>query len=50
MAECWLPLQLPATVFAQVEGLEDLLQSHHLDKDNRGVTKQHLVYLLHGKL
>lgn len=41
MAERWLPLQLPATVFAQVEGLEDLLQSHHLDKDNRVITKQH---------
>lgn len=31
MAERGLPLKLPAAVFSQVEGLEDLLQSHHLD-------------------
>lgn len=34
MAQCRLPLKLPAAVFAQVECLEDLLQSHHLDDDN----------------
>lgn len=50
MAECWLPLQLPAAVFAQVEGLEDLLQSHHLGKGNRCVTKQLLVYLPDEKM
>lgn len=33
MAERGLPLKLPAAVFSQVEGLEDLLQSHHLDDD-----------------
>lgn len=34
MAKCGLPLKLPATVFAQVESFEDLLQSHHLEDDN----------------
>lgn len=38
-----MPLQLPAAVFAQVEGLEDLLQSHHLDDDNGGVTERHTL-------
>lgn len=38
MAECRLPLKLPAAVFAQVESFEDLLQSHHLEDDN---TVQH---------
>lgn len=33
MAECRLPLKLPAAMFAQVKCLEDLLQSHHLDND-----------------
>lgn len=50
MAQCWLPLQLPAAVFAQVEGLENLLQSHHLHKGNRYVTKRPSVCFLHEKL
>lgn len=37
-------------MFAQVEGLEDLLQSHHLDNGRRCVTKQPSVCLPHGKL